>query len=405
MKKIVIGVGLILLFVNLAGCKENILPKRTEINDLQLVQVIGIDKLEGDTDDCMITVASKNLEAGGGQGSSGSSEESTSGNMANTLVLSSTGKTIFDAVRNIQLHSNKTIFWGHTEYYLIGENAARENLAKYIDFFTRDHELRIESKVYIVKGSTAKDLIEQFGQTDYYIVDKLDSLGQNFKLLSNSGELKIHELMRFIDIHHTSARIPCIYLASRNGGQKKQVKDIGSYGYAIISNLKLAGFIDPSISRGINLITNTVGSSIVTVKDPAGQDISLEIIDSKTEVIPNFDGDDLKSITLKTKVISNIGEIQSQIDFTDENSVSYMESQQSEILKKEMESVLEKIQDFQSDCLGICDKIRLKRPLKWHKIEDRWMQIFTNIKIDVRVESEIQRTYELNAPSGSKGKE
>jgi len=401
MKKIIICIGLSLLLTNLTGCKKDFLPKRKEINDLQLVQVIGIDKLSGGTDDCMLTIASKNLE-GGGQESPESTGGSTGGSKPKALVLTSKGKTIFDAVRNIQAHSNKTIFWGHTAYYLIGENAAKDSIAKYIDFFTRDHELRIESKVYIVKGSTTKDLIEQFNQSDFYISDKLDSLGQNFKLLSNSKEMRIHELMRFIDIHHASARIPCIYLVNRDKGDGKQTKDIEGCGYAIFSNLKLAGYIDTDISRGVNLITNTVESSIVTVKDLEGRDVSLEIIDSNTKVIPHFNGDNLESITLKTKVTSNIGEVQSQTDFAHENSISYMESQQSKILKNEMEKALEKIQYFQSDCLGICDRIRLKRPLKWHKIEDQWMQIFTSIKFDIQVESKIQRTYELKEPSGYK---
>jgi spore germination protein KC len=405
MKKIVIGIGVILLLANLTGCKKSIMPEGKEIDDLQLIQVIGIDKLPDDTNDCVITIASKNLEEGGGQESSGSTGGNTGSNKAKALVLTSKGKTIFDAVRNIQTHSNKTVFWGHTNYYLIGEDAARDNIAKYIDFFTRDHEFRIESKVYVVKDSTAKDLIEQFNQSNFYIFDKLDSLGQNLKLLSISEEVKIHELMRFIDILHASARVPCIYLINRDNGEGKQTKDIEIYGYAIFSNFKLAEFIGTDISRGVNLISNNVESSIVTVKDLTGQDVSLEIIDSNTEVIPHFNGDNLESVTLKTKVTSNLGEIQSQTDFTHENSISYMESQQSEILKNEMENVLEKVVKSQSDCLGICDAIRLKRPLKWHKIEDQWIQIFTNIEFDIQVESNIRRTYEFKQPSGYKGQE
>ena len=108
---------------------------------------------------------------------------------------------------------------------------------------------------------------------------------------------------------------------------------------------------------------------------------------------------------MKTKVTSNLGEIQSQIDFTGENSISYMEAQQSEVLKNEMKNALEKILEFQSDCLEICDRIRLKRPLGWHKIEDRWMQIFPNLKFDIQVASKIQRTYEMREPIGIKRKE
>lgn len=402
MKRIIICAVLILLLVNLTGCHENVLPQRIEIDDLHLVQVIGIDKLLDSDNDCMVTVASKDLEKGVGQDGSGGMGGSTGGGVGKALVLSSVGKTMFDAIRNIQTHSNKTIFWGHSDYYLIGEEAARDNIVKYLDFFTRDHELRIEAKIYIVKGSTAKDLIEQFNQGEFYIFDKLGSLGKNLKLTSNSEEMKIHTLMRFIDIHHASARVPAIYLKVREDGKGSKIYDIETAGYAIFSNFRLAGFIGTDISRGLNLIANTVESSIVAVKDLTGQDASLEIIDSNTQVVPKFKGDDLESITLKTKVISNLAELQSQTADINEKLISSMESQQSEILKKEMEQVLKKVQNFESDCLGICDKIRLKNPLKWRKIEDKWIQMLPDVKIDVQVESEIQRTYEIKEPSGYK---
>jgi len=405
MRKILVGIGLVFWVVSLTGCENGILPEGREIDDLQLVQVIGIDKLSDGSDDCMVTVASKNLDIGIGKDSSGGMGGSTGGSTSKALVLSARGKTMFDAVRNIQTHSNKTIFWGHSEYYLIGEDAARENIADYIDFFTRDYELRIESKVYVVKGSTAKHLIEEFNHSDFYIADKLESLGNNLKLLSFSKELRVHELIKFLDIHFSSARIPCIHLVTRDTKEAKNVTDLECDGYAIVSDLKLVGFIGRDISRGINFITNTVDSSIVTVKDPTGQDVSLEVIDSNTKVIPRFKGDTLESILLKTKVISNLGEIQSQREFSDESTISFMESQASEIIKTEMEKALEEVVKLKSDCLEICDRISLRRPLKWHKIKDEWIQIFPNVKIDIEVDSKILRTYELVEPSGYRRRE
>ncbi len=404
MKKVIVCTGLMLLLVSFTGCNKNLLPERREIDDLQLVQIIGIDKLPEEPDSYLITIASKNLEGEAGQQSSGSTEVSSGSSVGGekALVLSSTGNTIFDAVRKLQTHSNKTLFWGHSYYYLIGEEAARDNISKFIDFFTRDHELRIESKLYVVKDSTAKDLIEQFNEGDYYILDKLDSLERNMKFLSISKEMKMHELMKFLDIHHASARIPCIHLVNRDEEENKQIKDIETCGYAILSNLKLVGFIGPEISRGMNLITNTVNSSIVTVKDITGQKVSLEIISSKTDVIPYFNGDNLERILLKTKVVSNLGEIHSQVDFANKDYISYIESQQSEILKNEMEKVLKKVLEFKSDCLNICDGVRLKNPLKWHKIEDKWMEILPEIKFDVQVISKVKGTYELSEPSGYK---
>jgi len=403
MRKILLSILLLSLISNLTGCDTtNFLPLRKEIDDLQLVQVVGIDKSEAGSP--VISIASQKMAGGGGQ-QSVSSSEGNAGNNEKAIILTAEGKTIFDAVRNLQTHSDKTIFWSHSGFYLIGEDAARENIAKYIDFFTRDHELRINAKVYIVKGMTAQELMEQLNTTDYFILDKLDALGKNIKLLSISEEMKVSHLMRFIDIHHGSARVPCLQLVHRQGTGNKQIPDIDSCGYAIISDLKLVGFINRDLSRGINLITNNVGSSIVTVKDLSHQDASLEIIQSKTKVIPHFVGDELKKITIETRVKSNLGEVQSQMKITEADSVNYLEKQQSEILREEIEAVIDQVLEFKSDCLDICDKIRLKRPVKWHKIKNEWMQIVQKVEFDVQVKSVIERTYEIRDPSGYKGKE
>jgi spore germination protein KC len=387
------------------GCNTDFLPRRREIDDLQLVQVIGIDKSINNPDNFMITIASKKLTEEGSQDSTGNGSGGENKGGQKALIVTAEGKTAFDAARNIQTHSDKTIFWGHTGYYLIGEEAAKENIAKYIDFFTRDHELRIEAKIYIVKGSTAKELMEMSNKSDFYIIDKLDNLGENIKFLSTSEEMKVSDLMRFIDIHHGSARVPSIELVSRADRSVAQLFDIESYGYAIFKSLKLVGHMGRDVSRGVNLITNNVGSSVVVVKDLSGQDASLEIIQSNAEVIPHFKDDKLSEVTIQVKVKSNLGEVQSQMDVINEKSIHFMEDQQSEILEKEMKDVIKKVVDLESDCLEICDRIRIRRPLKWHKIEKQWMQILPNLKFNVQVESVIERTYDLREPSGYKGKE
>lgn len=375
------------------------MPKPREISDLQLVQVIGVDLNEEVPGQIKLSIASKNMEVSTWQDSSGS-EGGANGNVKKALVQTATGVTVFEAVRNMQTHGNKTLFWSHTQYYLIGEEAAKDNLIRYLDFFTRDHELRIEAKVLIVKGSTAKELIEQVNLSDFFIVDILESLERNVELLSISEEMKISELIRFVDIHHSSARVPCIELVHRSSESGISEPDIEPCGYAIIKDLKLAGYIDKSISRGINLITNQIKSSIVNVADLSGGKVSLEIIQSKTEVIPYFSGDTLKEIQIRTRVKNALGEVQSIRSVVNEKEIRFMETQQSEILKMEMEKALKATLSYSSDCLNICDRIRMKRPLKWKKIEDDWMEIMENVKYSIVVESEIERSYQLNDPSG-----
>ncbi|HHU50178.1 MAG: Ger(x)C family spore germination protein [Caldicoprobacterales bacterium] len=404
MKTLVISL-IVVVVLSISGCRTATLPQRREIDDLLLAEVLGLDKSTEVPGNHIITIASRKLDQseGGQTQQDGGGGEGKISPGSKALITTAQGKTLFDAARNIQNNTDKTLFWAHTKYFLIGEEAARDDIAKYIDFISRDHEFQLNGKVYIVKGTTAKDLMIKFNQSEFYIADKLESLGRSYKLLGTSEELELVELMRFFDIHFGSARIPCIQLVDRESDKGQKAPDIESDGYAIAADLKLVTYTGRDISRGVNLITNNIDSSIVTVKDLNGEDVSLEIIFSNTEAIPHFTGDILEEVTLRTKVVSNLGEIQSQVPSIYEENIEYMEAQQSAILENEMRKVLEVVRESESDCLNICDMIRLRNPVKWHKIEKRWNEILQYLKIHVEVESRIRRSYELDQPSGIKG--
>ena len=405
MKKLIISLILILV-LSTPGCSFTALPMRREIDDLLLVEVLGLDKSNDGAGNHIITIASRILEQseGGQTQQDGSGEEGKVSPGGKALITTTQGKTLFDAVRNIQNNTDTSLFWAHTKYLLIGEEAARDNIAKYIDLASRDHEFQLNCRVYVVKGTTAKELMMKFNQSEFYIADKLESLGRSYKLLGTSEELELVELMRFFDIHFGSARIPCIQLVNRESSQGQKAPDIESDGYAIAADLNLVSYIGRDISRGVNLIANKIDSSIVTVKDLTGEDVTLELIFSNTEAIPHFAGDVLEEITLKTTVVSNLGEIQSQVPSIYEENIEYMEAQQSSILENEIKRVLGVVREAESDCLSICDMIRLKNPVKWHKIEDQWINIMQYLKTHVVVESHIKKSYELDEPSGLKGK-
>jgi len=396
---------LLVLMTAATGCRSNLFPQRIEIDDLQLVQVVGVDKSTEAPGFQVITIASRKLAEPRSDQSQQQQESAGEGQISlgnKAFISTAQGKTLFEAARKVSASSDKYLFWAHTEYYLIGEEAAKENIAKYIDFSARDHEFHINNKVYIVKGTTAKELIEQVNKSELYIADKLDSLGRVIKKVGTSDELSLAELMRFFDIHYGSARIPCIELVDR-GGEGQKIPAIENVGYAIVADLKLVDYIGRDISRGVNLITNKLESSIVTVKDLNGADISLEIVYSKTEVVPRYEGDDLVEVTLKTKVVSNLGEVQSQAPTIYKENLEHLEAQQSAVLESEMKRVIKVVQESKSDCLGICDMLRIKNPIKWHRIEGRWIDIFPDLKINVKVESVIRRSYSLDEPSGKRG--
>lgn len=409
MKKVLIIAVVFIIFLNLAGCAgSNILPNRREIEDLELVRAIGVDKSPTDPEKIMLTMTSKKPKESGAAESGGGGGGGTSNTKKNARVLTSEAVTIINAGRQFQTYTDMQIFWGHTKFFIIGEEAARENIIKFIDAFTRDNDARLNSKIFVVKGGTAKEVLEQSNTGDFFVPDRLESMGHNTGFLSISGEVQVMDVMRQLDKHCSTAYIPTLFLSERKSKEdtpRMPLKDMELEGFSIFKNFKLVGFTNRNESRGFNFIRNKVTSGIIEVKDPVGQTAALEIINSETSITPQFEGDTLNGILVKTRLASNVNEIHSTFDIFKDPILDNLSMQQSNIIKSDIEGAINIAQKYNTDYLGISDIVYHKHPIKWLSLKDKWDTIFPDLKFTVQVESKINRTYNIREPNGSKAGE
>ncbi len=388
--------------VFLSGCKDgSMLPKRNEIQRLEMLRVIGLDKSE-DSELLKITVTSKREEGGGGNG--GGNGEGKSKPKA--IVLTSEGKTMFSAERKFQTYTDKEVFFGHVDYYLIGEEAAKEDLTKYIDFFTRDHEMRLDSLVFIVRGE-ANQVIKKSSTSDYFIADRLDAISKNASLLSLLGEMRILKIMGELDQNDIFAfAIPSIKLIQRkeaiSGIENQPEEDLEIDGYGIIKDFKLIGFLNRTIARGYNFIQNEVEAGTIDIIDKTGKSVAMEILGNSTKIIPRVENGKVTSITIKSVFETNIDEVHSRENIFTEDILHYLEQQQSDQILKDMEKCLEYAKENSADFLGVGKAVNLKHPIIWERIKDQWPTIFKDIPIMIKVESKINRTYDIREPNGYK---
>ena len=113
-----------------------------------MVQAIGVDKL---SDDAMrVTFApamSRDQED-----LQGSTEEIDN-------VVISDGQTFFEALKKAQTYMSNTVYLGQVDLIIVGEEAARDDLGKYIDFVTRDQDMRMNLHIVVAKGTTAEEVL------------------------------------------------------------------------------------------------------------------------------------------------------------------------------------------------------------------------------------------------------
>lgn len=505
----------IILFLSLFDFKNPIsIPGGIEEN--HFVMAVGIDKASSESDQKykLTTVGEKFSAEGGKSESSGKSAE----------IISIEGNTIFDAVRNFSIYKNKSMFWGHIQYILISEDVAKENFLEVLDFFIRDHELRFDTTVLIVKDTSAESFILAGEQLEMYIPDLLKGVSHNVGKLSISGEVKISDILQTFNNKSVDGYIPVISMTSReddtispdeykpendpigggntigtkiaaegksqgmkesksdeksegesgeselpirsgkpteenkssnetnsssenikkndpsksstdssqknaekqsqgggstteksnNSGDKSSSQSQGEssskggmssseskramylnlHGYAIFDGKKLQGYLLDYWGRGLNWINSEVNSSIIIIKDKTNNDVSLEVISANSSTNIKYDSD-IPEATIEIEFSTNLAEIMSQHDMFNEEELNKLKQDQSELVKKEAEKVIEYAQQYGVDIIKISDAIHHQHPLKWDDIKDNWKEVFKKMKINVKVESNVNRTYHI----------
>lgn len=339
-----------------------------------------------------LTLSAERVKSGG----AGKSEEKSS-----TKIVSE-GKTIFEAVRNFATYLDKRPFFGHLEYIIIGEEAAKEGINKYLDFFSRNHEIRLNLKVFILKGNRAEDLMEMAGSESKFVFDRLGGLFKNIDQLSVTNQVNLIEVMYILDIKYLSLYLPCIEMVKVSKGKKEDLPlcDIKMAGFAIFDGDKLTSFLGDEMGRGLNYLRNKIEFGVITVKSPTGNDISLEIINSKTKLKPEIKNGKLV-VNVQVRMSSNIGEIKHPEDIFNSNTIGYLEKEQEKVVQDEICKVIKySQQEIGLDFFGAGKEIYHKYPIVWEDVYKRkWRNEFPKVRFNVFVDSRIKRTYDIEKPN------
>ncbi|MFA6808140.1 MAG: Ger(x)C family spore germination C-terminal domain-containing protein, partial [Eubacteriales bacterium] len=276
---------------------------------------------------------------------------------------------------------------------------------KYLDFMIRDHETRLAAKVFVVRGTTAEEVMENGNTGEFFISERIESIIKDAGQLSQSKEVTVLEIVNMFDCLYSDPYIPCISIIKNveRGEEEKDIIDILIDGYAIIDNeeKKLKGYVRGNMGRGLNWLTNNVHSGVIVVGDSYGKEVSLEIIDAKVKIIPeNKNG--VYTATVYVDMTSNIGELQGEEDVFFDSKIDYLEKQQEKVIKEEIERVLAYCQQNKLDATMIGSRMYHKFPVEWQNsnMQDKWKDYFPSVKIQVSVRSKINRTYNIKDPVG-----
>lgn len=374
----------IFLISILSGCN---LPKGKPVQDKMIVTIVGIDKKD---DTYTMTLLTQITTVGGNEGGK---------EYPNTKIFSESGKTLFDIARNMHSFTDYDLFFGNLKFIIIGEELARNGIGNSLDFLVRDHEHRLTANVMVSIGTSAKDFIETTDMTSAELTDKLDSLFGSTDAISQTREVTMLDFSKMMDSDSTQILLPCVNKVDKSKKLEARNEvgqlDANLDGYAIFKRDKLVVLAKDKVARGVNWLLNEIKSGIILAKDPKEELVSLEIIDAKLQIEPNFD--DL-SVTFKVKFSTNVGEILGNYDIFNEKDIDILIKQQEQAIKKEITDAMELIKSNKTDVIGIGDAFYHKDPKKWNEIKSDWCDILAQIPYNIEITSRINRSYIIIKP-------
>lgn len=377
-KRILSTILCLLLILVLSGCWN-----RRELDAISVVQAMGIDKLENG----QISLTYQILKPSGVKGSSASGEKGGGGK--SVWVVTTTGQTVFDAIRNATTQVDRRSYFGHNKVIVIGEEAAKSGIAPLFDLTVRDPEIRELIYIFIAKGK-ASDIIEAEHPQEKIPAKGIESLAKATRASSKVPQVLLVDVLKSL-VHKTNDPfIPGIKLTERREGETVE-KFVELEETAIFKDDKFVGWFNPEETRGLLWILGEVKSGIIVVRSPGDETkkVALEIIRASSQVTPELDEGEL-TVTVEVKEEGNLGEQMSQVDLSEPGAFQQLEEEQAAIIEEEILAALSKAQEWGVDIFKFGEKYHRKFPAEWSDLEENWDEEFPNIKVDIVVDAKLR---------------
>jgi len=374
---LILGIPLLI-----TGCWD-----RKELEGRAIVTLVALDK--GENNDIKFSVQIART-ANPQESSSGGSSESERA----SVIMSSTGETVFDAVRNLILKSGRKLYYPHNTALILGNEIAKEGILPVLDLFNRDPEMRPLTWVLVTSGEAA-DILKAQSTLESLTANQLDTLLKDFGASSKTVATSLLDTMKQLAYDSPGAVLSNIEL-DPNSPKKTLLLN----GAAVFQRDKLIGRLDPIETRGYLWTQGKVKSGIIIIPCPGEENnkISMEIKKADRKIESDISDGKLK-FTITVNIESRLGDQACLTDLGNPEKLMELKKSQGEVIEKEIRSIIDKAQEkYGTDILGFGTALSRKFPQEWQEIEENWAEEFPKAEVDIVVNSKISDIGLVNKP-------
>ncbi|AIQ54029.1 hypothetical protein R70331_22500 [Paenibacillus sp. FSL R7-0331] len=377
MNRMVMACRYLLLLIIL--CMTTSCWDRREMDDLALIMGSGIDL----TDTGLVEVSYQIALPTGIP-----SAVSSGGGKKQVVIISAKGNDIQEALGRVQQQMSRSIYFGHREVFLIGENYARQGLNQLQDLFTRFPETRYNSFVLTAYGTTAKEILSASYPMELIpalAISKIQSSRQSFSV-------KFDKFLEAFSSPGTSPVTAAIRIIHKGTDRESVAIDRA----AVYLDNHLSGFIPP---EELELLRWWIGDpyrlGFTIQAEPEDKEykgtISVKSSESSVHVRTKIIDDQPEAeVTFHAvvKVVSN----NTRLNLIDDKIRKTVEQQFSNKLKLRIEGLLKLVQkEMKSDIFGLGEEIHIEHPAFWKRTKNSWSENFPEMTVNIKVDFQIEQ--------------
>lgn len=299
-------------------------------------------------------------------------------------LLVTYGYTMKDALANLQQELAEKIYLGHIQLIVVSDDIAREGLQDIMDFLRRDYEVRRTAWLMITEGEAQKVLN---ATPPIQTVPSL-YLSNTLKDAVRFGKLP-KEFLGKVWIDFSDEGVDAIIPLVKPKGDHILVD-----GLAYFQEYKMVGKLTPTETGAVLAMQGLNPAGYSNVVKPENQkgvyllkpqrrksNISLTLVDGKPKVFINVKIEGFVEEEIYTNDLSD-------------KKLEELEKTASKFGQKSLETLLKKLQQDQSDILGIGARVRAKYPKYWSeqvKDDKGWYAIYKDLDVQVHLDYKIRR--------------
>lgn len=391
---ITVSILLILTIFNL-----DLVPLRREISDMEIVMVAGLDKKDNGYEISFLKREEQAVTSGGGSGETSN----------DTQVVSIEASNFNTAMNHLQTMTDKYITISHIKYYIIGEESAKEDFSHIVDTIARGNQIRLDARVYIAKGMTAKEFIKRASNTDYKVEDKLYNMEDSFITERVSTEANVINMCHITMNEYGEGMASTLEFGSVEDNEKeseielsdepakKNKKEIpfGFGGAAIFKNMKLIGYLSTDETAIANYIKYNNNVNILKIDDN-NDFISFGVEQINVDTDFKFDNNNIiNEIVLNATFRANYEEVKATVPVFNEKNIKKYEKKLNKTVEKQLTNIIKKEIKMNTDFLNLSKKLEMKHPFLYKTNKSTFMNNLKNCKITVISNGKIQTTYDI----------